>query len=141
MGPFCCVLYQFGPRFAAFCINLGAMRAFLRTVAHTFVRRNMENIFLRTVAHTFVHKVALSVRNCAQLCARCRRAHFCAPLRTLPCAKGRENVRCAPLRTLLCAPCVAHAFVRNGARFGVILLRSAIIWGRFAALCINWVPF
>ena len=23
MDPFCCVLYQFGPRFAAFCINLG----------------------------------------------------------------------------------------------------------------------
>ena len=23
MDPFCCVLHQFGPRFAAFCINLG----------------------------------------------------------------------------------------------------------------------
>ena len=39
MDPFCYVLYQFGPRFAAFCINLGPV--LLRSVQ--FGAHSLEN--------------------------------------------------------------------------------------------------
>ena len=96
---------------------------------------------MRTAAHEQT-QVALSVRNCTQLCARCRRAspprvaHRCAHVRAQKKEKrllrtvaheSVRNARCAQKCAQRCAKHVflifAHGSVRNGAQniFSMVL--------------------
>ena len=116
MDPFCCVLHQFGPRFAAFCINLGPV---LLRSALIWARFAVFCINLGPFC-CVLHQLGLVLLRSALIWAP-----FCCVLhqfnlRTLSCAEIWKTFfahRCAHFPAQSCAKCTQLcATVRNCAR-------------------------